>query len=186
MKRLLIGLVTVAALTGCGSAVTEAHSSSEPQRDHRVAASSAPVAPAAQAPSRPDHLRMAWIDAPVVPLDLSGSTLLPPADPTVLGWWGRKAGARHGVTLLVGHTVHTGGGDLDDLEHVRVGTVAKVDGHDYRVTANKVISKAALAKRAAHLFNQSGEHRLVVVTCEGYDPTTGHFDNNVVLTATPV
>jgi len=186
MKRLLIGLVTVAALTGCGGAVTEAHSSPQPEREHPVAASAAAAAPAVPTPSRPDHLRMAWIDAPVVPLHLSGSTLLPPADPTVLGWWGRKAGAQHGVTLLVGHTVHTGGGDLDDLENVRVGTVATVDGHDYRVTSNKVMSKEALAHRAAHLFGQSGEHRLVVVTCEGYDPATGHYDDNVVLTATPL
>ena len=104
----------------------------------------------------------------------------------MLGWWGRQAGAKHGVTLLVGHTMHTGGGDLDDLEDVRLGTVATVEGHHYRVTSNQVISKAALAQRATHLFDQAGAPRLVVVTCEGYDPATGDYDSNVVLTATPV
>ena len=126
------------------------------------------------------------IDSPVVPLELDGSSLTPPADPTVLGWWGRRAGARHGATLLVGHTVHTGGGDLDDLEDIAVGSAATVNGVDYEVARVKVISKAALAKQAPRLFGQGGPHRLVVVTCEGYDPATGHYDSNVVLTATPV
>lgn len=187
----------MAALTGCGGAVTEAHpSTSEPTREG--AAASAPAAspePVAQAeaaehpeqvPQRPDHLRMGDIDAPVVPLVLSGTTLTPPADPTVLGWWGRRAGADHGVTLLVGHTVHTGGGDLDHLADVPLGTVAAVDGHRYRVTSNEIMSKAALARRAPRLLAPSGPHRLVVVTCADYDPATGHYRSNVVLTATPL
>ena len=129
-------------------------------------------------------MRLDGIDAPVVPLDLSGSTLVPPDNPTVLGWWGKDAGARHGVTLLVGHTVHTGGGDLDNLEDVPVGATAHVSGVRYEVASVKVISKTALAERAPRLFAQSGPHHLVVVTCEDYNPTTGHYDSNVVLTAT--
>jgi hypothetical protein len=188
MKRLLIGLVTVGALSGCGVAATEAHPEPGRERESVAVTHSSPTAapaPSAVRPTTPSRLRMAGIDSPVVPVDLDGTALVPPSDPTLLGWGGRKAGARHGVTLLVGHTVHTGGGDLDDLEDVAVGTSARVNGVAYEVTSNTVISKAELAERAPRLFGQSGPPRLVIVTCEGYDPATGHYDSNVVLTATP-
>ena len=102
----------------------------------------------------------------------------------MLGWWGRPAGSQRGVTLLTGHTVHDGGGDLDNLEDVPVGATANVSGLRYTVASVKVISKTALAEQAPRLFAQTGPHRLVIVTCEGYDPATGHYDSNVVLTAT--
>ena len=188
MKRLLVGLLAVVSLTACGGAATESLSPAASTQGEVDAPTVAPVpaaAPTAAAdPTTPTRLRLDEIDAPVVPLDLAGSTLVPPDDPTVLGWWGKDAGARHGVTLLVGHTVHTGGGDLDDLEDVPVGATARVSGVRYEVTSVKVISKTALAERAPRLFAQSGPHRLVVVTCEDYDPATGHYDSNVVLTAT--
>jgi len=184
MKRLLIGLLTMVALTACGS-VTVPEPLPSPVPTQTVVESAAVTpAPAPAKPTTPTHLRLDGIDAPVLPLALDGSTLVPPADPTVLGWWGRDAGARHGVTLLVGHTVHTGGGELDNLEDVPVGATAKVSGLRYTVASVKVISKTALAEQAPRLFAQTGPHRLVIVTCEGYDPATGHYDSNVVLTAT--
>lgn len=126
---------------------------------------------------------------PVVPLEMQGNALVPPSNPRVLGWWGRKAGAKQGATLLVGHTVHAaawktyGHGTLDNLEEVALGTAINVSGVKYTVTSNRIISKAALARRAPHLFSQRGSHRLVMVTCEDYDPATGEYDSNVVLVA---
>lgn len=191
MKRLLVGLVVVGALTGCGAAgqevATRTDRSSHPQAAAATAAPAVHASPATPVdrPEKPDQLSMAGISSPVERLSLHGTTLTPPSDPTVLGWWGRPVGAARGVTLLVGHTVHAGGGDLDDLEDVAPGTVANVDGHRYTVRTNNVISKRALAERAPQLFSQTGKHRLVIVTCEDYDPTTGHYRSNVVLTATP-
>ena len=191
MKRLLIGLLAMVALTACGGAVTEPLSSTASTQTVVDSTALAPAAAAATESAKraelvtdPARLRLDGIDAPVVPLALSGSELVPPADPTVLGWWGRNAGAAHGVTLLVGHTVHTGGGDLDNLEDVPVGATANVSGVHYQVAKVQVIRKAALAKQAPRLFAQSGPHRLVIVTCEDYNPATGHYDSNVVLTAT--
>jgi len=184
MKRLLIGLAAMLALTACGSAaVTESRSAPDQEVQARVASTRLSPAPE---PTIPTRLRLEGIDAPVVPLHLAGSELVPPADPTTVGCWGRPSGARHGATLLTGHTVHDGGGDLDDLEDVEVGSTAKVSGVEYQVDSVRVIRKAALAKQALRLFDQAGQHRLVVVTCEGYDPATGHYDSNVVLTATPI
>jgi sortase (surface protein transpeptidase) len=106
-----------------------------------------------------------------------------PADPKTVGWWGSKVGARKGVTLLVGYTVHDGGGALDNLEDVPLGSTLRVAGERYTVSSNRVISKAQLAKAAPTLFSQTGRHRLVVVTCEDYVPATGHYLSNVVLIA---
>jgi hypothetical protein len=133
-------------------------------------------------PRQPSRLRIWHYDAPVIPIPLTGSELVPPADPTVLGWWGRPSGAKHGTTLLTGHTVHTGGGTFDDLEDIPVGTVGSLSGVKYRVAEVQVLSKDALAAQAPVLFRQNGAPRLVLVTCEGYDPATGHYEDNVVVT----
>jgi hypothetical protein len=125
------------------------------------------------------------IKAPIIPVRLDGGSLTPPNDPSVIGWWGRKAAAPSGTTLLVGHTVSSGGGKFDDLEDTEVGSTIKVSGIRYRVTEVKVMSKARLAKRAADLFRQDGPHKLVLVTCEGYDPATRTYADNVVVTALP-
>lgn len=131
------------------------------------------------------------VRAPVVGvrMDASGG-LTPPGDPQVLGWWsqGAPVGSLRGSTLVTGHTVHTGGGALDDLEDLQVGAPVRAgtdDGvHDYVVSAVRTYSKGRLARRAAHLFSQSVPHRLVLVTCEDWNGTA--YESNVVVVAQPV
>lgn len=142
----------------------------------------------------PERLRFEalGIDAPVVPLVASDRVLTPPADPTVLGWWaaGARPGAAEGTALLTGHTVHTGGGDLDDLEQAGVGDRIELAGSDgsrdasYVVIEVLVLGKGELAERAADLFAPSGPPRLVIVTCEDWNGSS--YDSNVVVVATPV
>ena len=79
-------------------------------------------------------------------------------------------------------TVHTGGGEFDNLEDVPLGARGTVSGVPYTVISVEVISKAVLAERAPDLFDQSGKPKLVLVTCEGYEPSTGKYDSNVVVT----
>ncbi len=198
MKPLLLSLAILAALSGCGAAPG--------QQEHPAVASAAPAPSVGSAtpagpitarplerspsPSRPPvvptRLRLGDIVAPVVPIELDGTALTPPPDPEVLGWWGRRAGARQGTTLLTGHTVHAGGGTFDDLELTSVGERAHLNGFTYRVRSVKVISKDELARRAPRLFSQTGRHRLVLVTCEDYDAATGHYASNVVVVLEPV
>lgn len=121
--------------------------------------------------------------AKVIPVHVNGETLVPPSDPKILGWWGAKAGAREGTTLIVGHTVHTGGGFLDDLAEVPVGASVAVSGHLYRVVSNRAVPKRKVAQIASKLFSQTGAPQLVVVTCTGYHPETGLYDSNVVMVA---
>jgi len=123
------------------------------------------------------------VRAPVLSVAMVGNSLTPPPNPRQVGWWGQPRGSRSGTTLVVGHTVHSGGGVLDDLEDLRVGTSAHLWGETFQVTHVEVMSKADLARRAPVLFNQSGTRRLVVVTCEDYNPDTGEYASNVVVTA---
>lgn len=185
MRRALLGVMCAVLLGGCSSSAIPQQSSPSP---------SSPTTPAIQQvqpqrqvdrqpviPRRFNFRRV--IDAPVVPVQLDGGTLVPPADPRVLGWWGSKAGASRGTTLLVGHTVHDGGGALDNLEDVPLGSTLRVSGVRYTVTSNRVISKTKLAEEAQRLFSPASKPRLVVVTCENYHPATGHYSSNVVLVA---
>ena len=189
MKWLLLCLTALIALSGCGTVTAQR----EPHASSDSASSAVPVArtsesatPETVRPTVPTRLRLDEIDAPVVPLKLAGSALTPPDNARTLGWWGKRAGSRHGTTLLTGHTVHDGGGSFDDLEHTPLGSRARLGGHAYEVTSVEVISKDELGRRAPALFAQTGRPKLVLVTCEDYDPTTGHYASNVVVTSKPV
>ena len=188
MKRLLLCLTALVALTGCGDAMAQREpSAARPSMSAKtIAGTSAPTTHHAVRPVVPTRLHLGAINAPVVPATLDGSTLTPPDDPQVLGWWGKRVGSVHGTTLLTGHTVHDGGGTFDDLEHTPPGARAHLNSHSYKVTSVRVISKASLAQRASTLFARTGPPKLVLVTCENYNPATGHYASNVVVTLTPV
>jgi hypothetical protein len=129
------------------------------------------------------------VDAPVLPIVAEGQSLDPPSDPQSLGWWsqGARPGAARGTALVTGHTVHDGGGALDDLETLRRGAEIHVlTAHGrvrYVVDSVVVLDKDAIARRAPQLFSQEVAGRLVLVTCEGWDGTG--YRSNVVVTATP-
>jgi hypothetical protein len=124
--------------------------------------------------------------ATVVPIPLHHGTLIPPDDPQVLGWWGKRAGAEHGTTLLVGHSVHTGGGELDALAATPIGATATVSGIPYRVGSVQVLTHRQLAKQSPNLFSQTGPARLAVVTCADYDWSLGIWTKNTVVLAKQV
>jgi LPXTG-site transpeptidase (sortase) family protein len=142
-------------------------------------------------PGAPRLVRIPALDvaAPVVPVQAPGRTLVPPADPQRLGWWadGAEPGAREGSVLIAGHTVHTGGGALDDLEELQAGdsVVVRTDRGTirYAVRQVRIYGKGSLADRAARVFRQDGPGRLVLITCEDWDGI--RYRSNVVVTAAP-
>jgi LPXTG-site transpeptidase (sortase) family protein len=123
----------------------------------------------------------------VVPVHATDDTLIPPSDPTHLGWWadGALPGAARGSALVTGHTVHTGGGALDDLEQLRPGdaVVVRTDRGriHYEVDRVRVYSKGRIARDAERLFSQKVAGRLVLITCEDWDGS--RYLSNVVVTA---
>ena len=160
-----------------------------------VASSSAPVreaVPARPRPGAPHRIEIPRlsVDAPVLPIKAPGGTLVPPSDPQELGWWaaGARPGDRRGSALVTGHTVHTGGGALDDLETLARGDAVRVrTAHGwirYAVRNVRIYAKGSVAHDASRLFSQRVPGRLVLVTCEDWDGV--RYLSNVVVTAIPV
>jgi LPXTG-site transpeptidase (sortase) family protein len=91
--------------------------------------------------------------------------------------------------VLTGHTVHTGGGVMDDLGKLHQGQLVKVITRKgtmvYRTTKVVTWSKAELAKRSVDLFNQKRQdERLVLITCSQW--TGSSYKSNVVVFAKPL
>jgi len=145
-------------------------------------------------PARPAQLIVPEIKlrAPIVPIEVaSNGVLSPPADVEEVGWWKRSArpGATSGQTLLTGHTVHTGGGVMNRLGHLRPGSLIQIRTPrgtvDYEATKVFVYTKAELAEHKQELFSQRRKTaRLVLVTCTGW---TGHdYTSNIIVFADPL
>ena len=149
--------------------------------------------PASWKPGAPDRVRIPAlrVDVPVVPIQTVGSTLTPPSNPQELGWWagGAAPGAKTGSALITGHTVHTGGGALDDLADLQPGDAVSVAirGSDkplrYEVVRVHSYGKGALAKKAKQVFDQTVPGRLVLITCADWNGV--EYESNTVVTAKP-
>lgn len=131
------------------------------------------------------------IDAPIVPIQLDGHTLTPPDDASLVGWWvgSAKPGSPTGQTLITGHTVHTGGGQMDHLGSITPGGIIQIVTPGgtiwYRETQVIIYSKDQVSQHAQDLFGQDRpKNRLVLVTCTGW---TGHYyTSNVIVFADPI
>jgi LPXTG-site transpeptidase (sortase) family protein len=146
------------------------------------------------APARPLRLVVPAlkIRAPILPIEVNAQAVLdPPRNPRDVGWWQRSArpGAAKGQTVLTGHTVHTGGGVMDDLGKLRKGQLVRVvtprGTMTYSTTRVVTWSKDELAKRAVNIFAQKrSDVRLVLITCSGW--TGSYYKSNVVVFAKPL
>jgi LPXTG-site transpeptidase (sortase) family protein len=168
-------------------------SEAAPPPPQAVVGTTLPMAKRAEwRPGAPERLRVPVLgmDAPVVPIAAPGGVLTPPADPQVLGWWadGARPGAERGSALVTGHTVHSGGGAMDDLELLqrgdRVWMRTDTGRIGYQVRTIDVLGKGELAERAETVFDQSVPGRLVLITCEDWNGV--EYLSNVVVTASPV
>ncbi len=141
-------------------------------------------------PGPPTMLRLPalGVTATVVPVLSSNQALVPPSDYTAVGWWedGAAPGSPTGTSVLVGHTVHTGGGALDHLGDLHPGDQVIVDRtrHDliYRVASVRTYLKASFGVQAGRILSQSGPGRLAIVTCGDYNGAV--FLTNIVVIAT--
>ncbi len=125
-------------------------------------------------------------------IDLRQGVLAVPADIRRTGWWsdGAAPGSTTGAVLIAGHvdSAKSGAGAFYRLEQARVGDRVQVVTRDgttttYRVTSIKTMLKAALP---TDVFSLQGGARLVLVTCGGpFVEATGHYRDNVVVTAVP-
>ncbi|MFB9431266.1 class F sortase, partial [Streptoalloteichus tenebrarius] len=147
--------------------------------------------PRPAAGQRPGTVRLpAGGTARLVRKEVGGDGVLPVPDGVGdATWWGAGLDAAAGATVLAGHVNWRGAvGPFAELWRVQRGqevSVADAAGTTwrYRVTEVHTIDKDDLPGRAAALFGQEGEHRLVLVTCGGrwVGGDLGYDENRVVV-----
>ena len=125
-------------------------------------------------------------------IDVPRGVLGIPTDIHRVGWWrdGSSPGDRRGTILVAGHrdSARIGAGVFFNLAAARPGTLiqlATAGGRrfTYRVAAVRSYPKTALPTT---VYAADGPPRLVLVTCGGpFDTATGHYPDNIVVTAFP-
>jgi sortase (surface protein transpeptidase) len=145
---------------------------------------------------RPVRVRIPAIDvdAAILPVgvDVTSGGVQVPTDISQVGWYryGPLPG-RPGSSLLVGHvdSAALGAGVFFRLGKVPLGSLLSIDFGDgstlrFRVVARRAYPKSELPGR---LFARSGDPVVTLVTCGGaFDPSTGHYRENVVVYAVPL
>jgi sortase family protein len=147
-------------------------------------------------PLQPTRVRVPAldIDAPVYPVKISvpkGALDVPPLIHRA-GWWldGMTPGSRTGSTLIAGHvdSAKAGLGAFGPLREARPGQTVQVTTKNgqrrtYRIVSVQVMLKEKLPPS---IYSRLGRPRLTLVTCGGpFDPSVGHYRDNVVVTAVP-
>jgi hypothetical protein len=134
------------------------------------------------------------IDAPVDPADIDvvHGVLDAPKSIGRTGWWrdGVTPGARAGAVLITGHvdSAEGGIGAFFALRRARAHSRVDVVAASGRTFAYDVVSVRTYRKGTVptSIFSRRGRARLVLVTCGGpFDRASGHYRDNVVLTAVP-
>ena len=144
--------------------------------------------------SRPTRVLLpsVGIDAAVLPvgIDLRHGALGTPKSIRRAGWWkdGRGVGATSGTILIAGHvdSARSGPGAFFSLHKARPGNRIQLRAANGRTVAYRVTSVRAYHKDAlpTGIFSSTGPSRLVLVTCGGpFDEATGHYRDNVIVTA---
>ena len=132
--------------------------------------------------------------AKVVPVSTADGELQVPKHVEHLGWWDGSSwlGDPFGATVIAGHvdSATEGLGFFAQLLEIRRDDRVQVLGSSgqrqtFEVTSVRTVAQNALAGDSKAL-SQTGDHRLVMITCTGaYRPGRG-YESNLVVTATLV
>ena len=197
---LAIGVVLVVA--GCGSSGTASGPASSPGPTAAASSPAAGEVPPARVGSPAPSQRIRFVPttielpgakrAPVDPASTQTDGILAvPENVTRVGWWdgGSEAGDPFGAIVIAGHVDSRteGLGFFARLRQMRAGETVTVANESYRasyrITNVRSVEKNALATGT---FDQTGPHRLVLITCTGaYVHAKGGYQQNLVVTAIP-
>jgi LPXTG-site transpeptidase (sortase) family protein len=132
--------------------------------------------------------------AEVVPAATVDGQLKVPEDVDHVGWWDGSAyaGDPFGSTVIAGHVdSNTGGiGFFARLLRIKKGDVVTLQADEhrlkYRISSVRTVDRQALATDG-RAFDQTGAHRLVLITCTGsFRRDRGGYENNLVVTGEPL
>ena len=132
--------------------------------------------------------------APVQPAVTVDGQLQVPENVQHVGWWDGSAyaGDPFGRTVIAGHVDSANGSDgfFVRLKRIKQGDVVTLRAGErrlsYKITAVQVVARQALATDS-QAFDQSGAHRLVLITCTGdYRRDRGGYESNLVVIGKPL
>ena len=169
--------------------------------------SAAPAAPATPAPAPPKPAVLAaspptsvtipstGTSSPLLSLGLrpNGSLEVPPDGPGAPASWYNQSPTpgERGPAVLLGHVNATDGGPgvFADLRSLKAGDTIEVTREDgskavFTFARGEQYAKDAFPTEKVYGNTKGSELRLI--TCDGYDPATGEFDDNYVVYATLV
>ena len=205
---LTAGALALGACAGGPAAQEPAASSAAPQTQQ-----SAPLSPTASSPAGEIPIRQAspeaeeaipapvrvqvegtGIDLEVVPVGVEDNGAMTIPDNHVqAGWYryGPAPGADSGSSVLAAHVdSQTEVLPIAGLKDVAPGTKVTVTREDGSAVVYQTQQVENIAKRSLdghRLFDRTGDHLLKLVTCGGqWLDTENDYEDNVVLTATPV
>jgi Sortase domain len=193
-ERLVSSGMTRESTTACGRASATALAAPRIVAGGGDRVADARAAGAAVAAPTRVRLATAGVDAPVAParIDPAHGVLALPAKVGRAGWWrdGMAPGARSGAILIAGHvdSAQAGPGAFFKLHRAKPGDRVEVGTAGgstfvYRVTSLRTFLKRALP---TSIYSSTGRPRLVLVTCGGpFDRASGHYRDNIVVTAVP-
>lgn len=123
----------------------------------------------------------------------NGSLEVPPEPPgSPAGWYdGSPTPGERGPAVLLGHVNATGGGPgvFAELRRLRPGDEIEIGRRDGSTAVFVVERGEAYAKDGfptLKVYGNTAGAELRLITCDGYDPATGTFDDNYVVYATLV
>ncbi|HSK22379.1 MAG TPA: class F sortase [Egicoccus sp.] len=194
-----LGVVPDATATatqrGVGSIALRTRPVQDPPTARQPEPAPAAVRVTPSVPPRPERLRVASldVDATVVPVALTDDGAMElPDDVTEVGWFAPgPVPGQSGSAVLAGHvdSREQGRGAMFDVRRLAPGDTVEVDAAGGVTSTWRVVGRTAYPKDTlpiAELFRRDGPVRLVLITCGGeFDPTTGHYDDNVVVVAVP-
>ncbi len=132
------------------------------------------------------------IGAPIEPVGLEDNGELEVPDADTVGWYEFGAGVDggRGSTVLAAHIAYNGQNgvfqNLVDLEPGERFTIER-DGEDLEYVVESVIDYDKWELPISDLFNESGEERLILITCGGaFNPDIASYEDNTVVVALPV
>lgn len=209
-------VAVIVAASGCGStpspvgnegaqqSTDAARSTAEDsdRRDRAADESNAPGAARTGAPAASERIRfkptrMELSDGSVAPVEPAATVdgeLEVPENIDELGWWdgGAYVNDPFGSTVIAGHidSAEQGVGFFGSLLTMQVGDEVTVRGGggalSYEVISTELVDKDVLASDTV-AFDQSGDHRLVLITCSGrWRPEVHSYESNYVVVAEPI
>jgi len=123
-------------------------------------------------------------------LDAKGAMALPD-NAADAGWYKFSPGlaAKEGATVVAAHidSRHDGIGPFSKLKNAVAGDVFGADGSTAAYTVSELRQVGKIDAPMGEVFDMSGPPRLSLVTCGGvFNSNTGHYLDNIIVTATPV